>query len=189
MNSGWKLVFLDRDGVINKYPGDREYVTSWKNFKFLPYVKDALKNLTQAGYKIFIASNQAGVTKGIYSKRALAGITAKMLKDLRKQKINIDGVYYCIHRNEDNCSCRKPKTGLLEKALKDHKIPRVNLKHSFFIGDTVRDISTGKNAGCKTILVFTGKEKAGNKKEWEIQPDFVAKNLKEAVDIVLKRNI
>lgn len=181
-----KVVFLDRDGVINKYPGDREYVTSWKEFRFLPGVKQALKKLSRAGYKIFVISNQAGIIKEIYSQQALDEITQNMMKELTASNAGLEAVYYCIHRDEDNCNCRKPRTGMIERALREHAIPKSALKQGFFVGDTIRDIQTGKNAGCKTILVFSGKEKPRNKADWEEIPDFTAKDLLEAAEIILK---
>jgi histidinol-phosphate phosphatase family protein len=180
-----KVVFLDRDGVINQYPGDTKYVAAWSEFYFLPGVKEALLRLTQAGYKIFIVSNQAGVAKGIYSKKTLDEITRKMLKQLGESGVKICSIYYCIHRNEDNCSCRKPKAGLLEKALQEHAISRDVLSSAFFVGDSTRDIQAGKSAGCKAILVFSGKERPGNQAGWSVQPDFTAKDLSQAVDLIL----
>ena len=99
-----KALFIDRDGVINKYPGDFEYVKSWEEFQFLPGIKPALKKLCDCGFKIFIISNQAGVSKGVYSQENLDLITQNMLKELSADKIQIDDVFYCIHRPEDNCS-------------------------------------------------------------------------------------
>ncbi len=180
-----KVVFLDRDGVINEYPGDTRYVTSWEEFHFLPGVKKALARLTESHYKIFIVSNQAGVSKGIYSKERLEEITSRMLRELSESGIRISGVYYCIHRDEDNCSCRKPKIGLLEKALGEHNISKDTLANSFFVGDSIKDIETGKNAGCQTILVFSGKEKSGNQANWSVRPDFTAVDLSEAVSLIL----
>ena len=181
-----KVVFLDRDGVINKYPGDTRYVTCWQEFFFLPNTKSAIRKLTKAGYKIFIISNQAGVAKGIYSKQRLDEITSNMLKELNESGGKINGVYYCIHRDEDNCSCRKPKSGLLETVIKEHKIPKDIISNSFFLGDSIRDIQTGKGAGCRTILVFSGKEKPGTQANWTIEPDFTAADLLEAVNLILK---
>lgn len=181
-----KIIFLDRDGVINKYPGDFEYVKSWEEFIFLPKVKDALKRLNDNGFKIFVISNQAGVSKGIYSKEALDLITNNMLQELSKDHINIDGVYYCTHRQEDNCSCRKPKTGLIDKALAALK--KTNF-HScgtcYFIGDNIHDVQAGREAGLKTILIFSGKEKPQNKNNWQVRPDFTAPDLSKAVDLIL----
>ncbi len=180
-----KVVFLDRDGVINEYPGDTGYVSSWGGFHFLPGVEKALGRLTEGGYKIFIVSNQAGVAKGIYSEERLDEITVKMLKELRKSGVKISGVYYCIHRDEDNCSCRKPKVGLLEKALQEHNLPRHILSNSFLVGDSIRDIQAGQSAGCRTILVFSGKEKPGNQAGWSVHPNFTAGDLSAAVDLIL----
>jgi len=183
-----KVIFLDRDGVINKYPGDADYVKSREEFKFLPRVKLALRKLSDAGFQIFIVSNQAGVSKGIYPRENLDFITSSMLKELKDNGVIIAGVYYCIHRDEDNCSCRKPKTGLIDLALanlKERGIP-LKLSGSYFIGDTTRDIETGKKRGLKTILVFSGKERPENKKKWPLQPDFTASDLFEATKIILK---
>jgi histidinol-phosphate phosphatase family protein len=176
-----KTVFLDRDGVINKYPGDKLYVTSVKKFQFLPGAKSAIAKLTKAGFRIFVASNQAGVGKGIYAKRTLEAITHKMLIEIEEFKGKIDKVYYCVHRKDARCPCRKPKPGLLKKAAKEFKF---NLKKSYFIGDTIRDVITAQNAGCKSILVLSGKEKLSNKKNWEPQPEFIFKNLNVAADFL-----
>jgi histidinol-phosphate phosphatase family protein len=179
------VLFLDRDGVINKYPGDGKYVVSWKGFVFLPRVKSALQRLIGAGYKIFVISNQAGVSKGIFTQRSLDTITKNMLYGLKKAGIFIDGVYYCVHRSEDKCSCRKPKVGMLRRALKEHKLAAGKLGDCFFVGDTIRDIQTGKRAHCKTILVFSGKEKPKNKALWELDPDYTARDLFDAVSLIL----
>jgi histidinol-phosphate phosphatase family protein len=185
-----KVIFLDRDGVINKYPGDSEYVKSWKEFHFLPQVKPNLKRLSDNGFKIFVVSNQAGVSKGIYSQKNLDLITENMLKELSNYGISIAGVYYCTHRPQDNCSCRKPNTGLIDMAVAKIKQEglKMELTRSYFIGDTTRDIDTGKAAGLKTILVFCGKEKPENKDKWESSPDFTAQDLSEAVDLIIKNN-
>lgn len=183
-----RIVFLDRDGVINQYPGDSEYVKSWDEFHFLPKVKPALKKLAENGFKLFVVSNQAGVSKGLYSQKNLDLITNNMLKELSDSAVQISGVFYCIHRPEDNCSCRKPKTGMVEKAIEKLKKQGnpVEIEKSFFIGDTIRDIETGRNIGLKTILVFSGKEKPENKNSWQVSPDFTAGGLEEAAEIILK---
>ncbi len=179
-----KVVFLDRDGVINKYPGDLDYVKSWDEFHFLPKVKSALKKLTDCGFKLFIISNQAGVSRGIYTQEALDLITRNMLNELRRHAIEIAGVYYCTHRQEDNCSCRKPKTGLIELAKKKYFL---NLKNSYFIGDSIRDVKTAKQAGLKSILILSGKEKISNRKKWEEQPDFIHKDLHQATEFIISQ--
>jgi D,D-heptose 1,7-bisphosphate phosphatase len=169
-----KVVFLNRDGVINEYPGDYQYVKSWKEFKFIPGSIEAIRKFNSKGFKLFVISNQAGVAKGLYSKKTLDAITKKMLNVLKKNNAYIDGVYYCTHKEEDNCLCRKPKTGLLYKSLEDFKIsPEI----TFFIGDSFRDMKAARIFGAKTVLVLSGKEKLTNRKNWEFEPDYIFDNL------------
>ncbi len=183
-----KVIFLDRDGVINRYPGDKEYVKSWKEFQFLPGVRPALKKLCLAGFKLYIVSNQAGVGKKLFTRAALDEITRKMLRDLKECGVEISGVGYCTHRPEEECLCRKPRTGLIDavagKLRKAGK--RIEPEKSYFIGDTIRDIQAGKEAGLKTILVFSGKEKQKNKPSWQTAPDLAVQGLAAAADYVCK---
>lgn len=177
-----KAIFLDRDGVINRYPGDTKYVTSWKEFRFLPNVKKAIALLTGKKYPLFVISNQAGVSKGVYSQNTLNDITSRMLKTLEKSGARVNAVYYCTHRDEDHCPCRKPKAGLIKLAVKGKKI---DLKNSFFIGDTIRDVRTAKAAGCKSILVFSGAEKPSHRDNWQTYPDFTFKDLYAAARFII----
>ncbi|MFA6217258.1 MAG: HAD family hydrolase [Candidatus Omnitrophota bacterium] len=181
-----RVVFLDRDGVINRYPGENRFVVSWEGFRFLPGAKRALEKLSAAGYLVFVISNQSGVAKGLYSQAVLDEITDKMRKALEKSQAFINQVYYCVHAPRDNCACRKPKIGLIKKAMKEYGLRESVLAEAFFIGDNMVDIHTAVNAGCKSILVFSGKEKAGNKKLWTAQPDFISRDLTEAVELVLR---
>ena len=178
-----KIVFLDRDGVINKYPGDRLYVTSLKKFKFLPNAKKAIALLSKKGCKIFVASNQAGVGKGTYTQKTLDLITAKMLEGIEQVGGKITKVYYCTHRKEIGCSCRKPRPGLLQKAAREFK---VNLKKSYFVGDTIRDVLTAHAVGAKSVLLLCGKEKLSNQNNWEAKPDFVFKDLLAAAKFLTR---
>jgi D-glycero-D-manno-heptose 1,7-bisphosphate phosphatase len=182
-----KVIFLDRDGVINKDPEHlkRQYVTKWKEFKFLPGVKSAIKKLTDAGYSIYIISNQAGISKKYFTMKNLRTITKNMKKELAKRGGRITDVFYCPHRTEDNCDCRKPKAGLFKKALKRGKI---DFKDTFFIGDNIKDVQAGRKIGCKTILVLSGKVKSKDSKGWEAKPDFIKRDLSDAVDHVLGRD-
>ncbi|MFA5199542.1 MAG: HAD-IIIA family hydrolase [Candidatus Omnitrophota bacterium] len=173
-----KTVFLDRDGVINRYPGDRLYVTSLNKFRFLPKAKEALALLSKKGFKVFIASNQAGVGRGIYAQTTLNKITSAMLRQIEKSGGRIDKVYYCTHKKDAGCICRKPLPGLLKKAAKEFKF---SLKNAYFIGDTIRDVLTAKAAGSKSILVLTGKEKLKNQPNWEAKPNYIFKDLLAAV--------
>ena len=105
-----KVVFLDRDGVINKFPGLGDYVTKVKNFHFLPGSLKAIRLLTEKGYSIFVVSNQAGVTRGIYSQKKLDQINTYMLKHVNRVGGKIRKTFYCIHTPNQNCDCRKPKS-------------------------------------------------------------------------------
>lgn len=177
-----KVIFLDRDGVINKYPGDKRYVTSLRGFKILKGSLAALKKLTEADYKIFVISNQAGVAKHLHTKKTLKEITQYMLREVKKAGGEIQKVLYCLHTKEENCSCRKPKIGLLKKATKGN---RLDLKNSYFIGDSLRDVKAGRSFGCKTVLVLSGREKLKNVPLWDIFPDFIAKTFADAAENII----
>lgn len=178
------VVFLDRDGVINSYPGDKLYVTSLRKFKFLPKAKKAIALLSKRGFKIFVVSNQAGVGKGVYSQKTLDSITVKMVRDIEGSGGLITKVYYCTHRKDTGCACRKPKPGLLKQAAREFKF---NLKGAYFIGDTMRDVLTAHRAGCQSMLVLSGKEKLANQKNWEAKPDFVFRDLLSAAKFLTQR--
>lgn len=172
-----KFIFLDRDGVINRYPGDTKYVTCLRDFRFLPGTLQAIELLTNKGFRIFVVSNQAGVTKGLYSKETLDRMTKRMLKEVKRSGGAIEKVLYCLHTDAMNCSCRKPKDGLLKQATAGHCVDKI---HSYFIGDSLLDVKAGKLFGCKTILVLSGREKLKNARNWDALPDFIAKNLLDA---------
>lgn len=178
-----KAIFLDRDGVINKDPGFGDYIKSWKEFEFLPGSIEAIKSLNDNGYDIFVISNQAGVSKGLYSQESLDELTRNMLKDVEAQGGRIKSVRYCIHIPSDGCNCRKPKTGMIEESTKGLDI---DFNKTYFVGDSRLDIGAGKNMGCKTILLLTGKENPDDIKNWDPNPDFIKKDLKEAVQWVLR---
>ncbi len=175
-----KVVFLDRDGVINQESG--EYVTTWKRFVFLPKSLEALRRLHEGGYKTIVISNQAGVSKGVYSRKALWDITCRMQKTVRKSGGRLDAVYYCLQRSSDNCLCQKPKTGLFRKAKERFGIC---LREAYVVGDSRRDIEAGKAIGCKTILVLSGRIK--RRPRWKVMPDTVRKDLGEAVKWILQK--
>ena len=177
-----KVIFIDRDGVINHDPLDG-YVTNWKDFRFLPGVLPALKKLTRAGYAIVIVSNQAGIGDGVYSKKVLQEITKKMLARMKRSRIKIHGIFYCLHGKRAGCNCRKPKTGLFRQAAR-----KIYFKPSetYFIGDKMSDVLAGKRFGLKTAFVLTGHGKIHFRKlNLKTKPDLVAKNLWDATCLLL----
>lgn len=177
-----KIVFIDRDGVINVDLW--KYVESWKEFRFEKGVLEALKILTDKGFDIFIISNQAGVGDGIFSEAAMWQVHEKMIAAMAKHGIKIRGARYCIHGKKEKCPCRKPKTQLLEKAVTNLVFDR---EKTYFVGDKLSDLEAGRNFGVKTILVRTGYGSETEKKlTRKIQPDHIVNNLKEAVPFILK---
>ena len=115
-----KFVFLDRDGVINRDP--HGYVTKWKNFRFIPNAKRAIRLLNANGFKIIVISNQGGISKGLFTKEKLDLITRNMLKSISNSGGRIHATWFCHHKLEDNCACKKPKIGLFKKATKNLKL-------------------------------------------------------------------
>ncbi|MFA5059095.1 MAG: HAD-IIIA family hydrolase [Candidatus Omnitrophota bacterium] len=183
-----KIIFLDRDGVINKFPGLGKYVTKVKDFHFIPGALKAIKDLTDAGYMIFIVSNQAGVARGVYTKAKLDQITAHMLKEIKKTGGRIKKIFYCTHTSEQNCDCRKPKIGSIKRAFGMINKDIRSADKSFFVGDAHFDMQAGRNAGLKTILVLSGIDHRREMKKLGVKPDYTVKNLLEATRIILNEN-
>ena len=184
-----KVIFLDRDGVINKFPGDGKYVTKVKDFCFLPGSLEAIRRLTEDDYIIFVISNQAGVGKGIFTKEKLDMITNKMLREIRKAGGRIKKVFYSIKRKEQGCEKRKPNIGSVKLAMRTMNKTLRATKESYFIGDTEADIKAGKNAGCKTIFVLSGRENRPYVRRWDdVRPDYIAKDLLAATKLILNNS-
>jgi D,D-heptose 1,7-bisphosphate phosphatase len=182
-----KAIFLDRDGVINE---EVDQLCKVKDLKIYDFAAKAIKKINEIGNLAIIISNQPMIAKGFMTENDLNEIHKKLETELGKKGAKIDAIYYCPHHPEKgfvgeisklkiNCKCRKPEIGLFLKAKKDFNI---DLKNSYSIGDKTSDILAGKRAGCKTILVKTGY--GGKDDSFSINPDFVAKNLLEAVKIV-----
>ncbi|MBF0384374.1 MAG: HAD-IIIA family hydrolase [Candidatus Omnitrophica bacterium] len=183
-----KIVFLDRDGVVNQFPGNGEYVTKLKNFSFIPGSLEAIRLLTENGYRIFIISNQAGVAKGVYSMSKLKLINRKMLDGIKKAGGKINKTFYCTHRSDEGCHCRKPEIGSIIKALKSVGQSLQTENTRFFVGDSKSDILTGFRSGCRTILVLSGRAKRKDVGKWGVRPEYIVKNLQEATKIIIGSN-
>lgn len=175
-----KAVILDRDGVINE---EVEYLHESEKFRFTKYALLGLRQIQDMGFKIVIATTQAGIGLGYFTKEDFFNVNKVMLNGFRNHGVVASKVYFCPHTVSDNCSCRKPKTGLIERAKQDLNI---DLYRSWAIGDKTADILAGKKVGCRTILVFSGH--AGADREFSVKPDFVAKDLREAADIIKKNS-
>ncbi|HNX69419.1 MAG TPA: HAD family hydrolase [Candidatus Omnitrophota bacterium] len=177
-----KIVFIDRDGVINIDLW--KYVERWDEFKFEPTAIEALKSLTDHGFDIVIISNQAGVGDGVFSETAMWGVHERMVETLKNHGAFIYSAQYCTHGKNANCDCRKPKPGLLERAVAGLKFDK---SKTFFVGDKLSDIEAGKNFGIKTILVRTGYgAKSEAKLTPDLRPDHIVENIGAAVPVILK---
>ncbi len=145
-------IFLDRDGVINVNRSD--HVKSWAEFEFLPGALDALRSLTQLSWPIVVVSNQAIIGRGYVSRETVDEIHARMREAVRSAGGRIDDVFYCPHRPEEHCECRKPSPGLLRIAARTLGL---DLSRSFFVGDAESDVLAARGVGCRPILVKTGR--------------------------------
>ena len=179
------IVFLDRDGVINRDPV-ASYVTCWEEFQFLPGVLEAIRLLNEKGFQIFIVSNQAGVGRRIYDEAALNVITQRMLEAIGKSGGQIRGIAYCLHTPEAGCSCRKPKTGLFEKLAGEHHL---QLPGGYLVGDSERDIEAGKSLGLQTILVLSGKTSPKEAERLSVRPLQIANDLLDAAHSIVKGGV
>ena len=144
-----RFVLLDRDGVINRriIPG---YVTAWEKFVFLPGALEALRLLNEKNYQVIVVSNQAGVGRGLMTAAGLNDITRRFVAEVDAHGGRVLGVYYCTHRAEEGCECRKPKPGLLRRAQAEHHF---DFGRTFLVGDTESDLLAAHAAGCPAIMV------------------------------------
>lgn len=175
-----KAVFLDRDGVINEDRDD--YVKNTHELKIFPRVPDSVRKLNDAGFAVFVISNQQGVAKGLIAEMDVYAIQNEIARRVEAVGGRIAGFYYCMHMASEKCSCRKPQPGMILRAAREHDI---DLGESYMIGDSEKDIVAGKSAGCGTVLVLTGHTKQHEAPALESQPDHLAEGLGEAVEWVL----
>jgi len=170
-------IFLDRDGVIVE---DTGYPYKIEDFKLIPNALEGLKLLN--GHKLIFITNQSGIGRGYFTLRDFENFNIHLLNILKKNNIKIEKIYWCPHKPDDNCECRKPKIKLLKDAEEELGI---DLKNSFMIGDRKSDIKMGMNAGCRTILVLTGHSKNGKD---ETKADYVFKDLVDAAKWIIKND-
>ena len=147
-----KLVILDRDGVINVDSPD--YIKSLAEWRPIPGSLHAIAKLTQAGYKVTVATNQSGIHRGLFSLHELDAMHQTLQSRVRELGGCIDAIFFCPHQPIDNCDCRKPKTGLFALIARFFQVSLVNVPA---IGDSWRDLEAAKQMGCQPILVRTGK--------------------------------
>jgi len=135
-----KSLFLDRDGIINI---DHGYTYQIDSFTFVSGIFDLISLFQSKGYQVFVVTNQSGIGRGYYTLLDFQKLTQWMITAFEQKGISIKKVFYCPHKPEDNCHCRKPRTGMIEQALKEFHI---DLEHSWIIGDKQSDIDLAHNA-------------------------------------------
>lgn len=142
-----KAIFLDRDGVLNTKRDD--YVKSPSELEILPNIIPALKKLIEKNFHLFIITNQSIINRKIITRIQEDEINKKLLKFLNSNNVDITEIYICPHRPDENCLCRKPNSGLIEKAIFDYDI---DVNQSWFIGDSDSDKQASLRVGCKFVL-------------------------------------
>lgn len=143
-------VLLDRDGVLNRKRPRAQYVCSWADWEWLPGAKEALRIFSEAGYRVIVVSNQAGIARGAMTEPDLEDIHNRMKQEVREAGAQIDKIYYCPHGWDERCECRKPMPGMLFRAQQEFSL---DLSRTYFIGDDERDAEAAEAAGCPWMLV------------------------------------
>jgi len=189
-------VFLDRDGTINEEVG---YLDSLDKLKIIPAAYEAIRLINKSCMKAIVVTNQAGVARGFFTEKFVRQTHEIIQASLLQKRASIDKFYYCPHHPTEgtgiylqNCNCRKPLPGMLLQAAHDLNI---ELRSSYMIGDTYRDMETAKKVGVKGILVKTGygcevlQDVSPDVATAENKPDFVAEDILEAVKWIMKDRI
>lgn len=183
-----KAIFLDRDGTINEYVG---FLRKEEDFRLIPGVSEAIKKINNSGYLAIVVTNQPVIARGEVTEEGLEEIHKKMETLLGLDGAYIDDIYYCPHHPDKGfegeipelkieCDCRKPKTGMLEKAAREHNI---DLSSSIMIGDSTLDIKMAENAGMQSVLLKTGQK--GEDGKYEVSPTLIAEDLNDAINKII----
>ena len=191
LTTGRPAVFLDRDGTINEQMG---YVNHLSRFHLLPGAARAIRGLNEAGLAVVVVTNQSGLARGYFPESLLEAVHAEMYRLLAQEGAHLDGLYVCPHHPEAkeerfrlDCDCRKPRTGLLERAAAELGL---DLGRSYMVGDRWSDLRCGAAVGATTVLVLTGYgrgDAAYVGPGQTVQPDHVAEDLEAAARWILDR--
>lgn len=176
-------VFLDRDGVINENRAD--YVRSLSHWKPLPGAFEAMARLCSAGHPLIVVTNQSGIARGFFGEAELAAIHDRMNLMMRRAGGSFAGIEYCPHAPWDGCSCRKPETGMIDRAVERLSLPRGT---GWIVGDAATDMELGRRGGLRTVLVLTGRGGAQLDRilrDGGPRPDFVREDLASAAELIL----
>ena len=177
-----RAAFLDRDGTICEEMG---YVNHVDRLQIFPFAAAAIRQLNEANVPVIVVTNQSGVARDIFPESLVHQVHKKMIAELTAGGARVDAIYFCPHKTEDACECRKPNPGLLERAAREHAL---DLSASWVVGDRYADLEMGHAAGARGILVMTGYGRGEyelHHTRWAGQPDALAENLTEAVRRIL----
>lgn len=180
-------VFLDRDGVLIENRDD--YIRAWSQVLVFPKTLSSLKRIQSAGYKIVIVTNQSAVGRGLITMQLAEEINQTLMDLIRNDGVQVDGVYICPHRPEDDCDCRKPKPGMLLQAARELSL---DLARSWLIGDAWSDLLAGQAVNLRgEILVKTGRglDQLRLPKPENLDGFTIAEDLAEAVDAILAKGV
>ena len=177
-----EAVFLDRDGVINENRAD--HVKNWSEFKFLPGAIEAVARFTRAGVRVFVITNQAIINRGLATTDVVDLLNRRMVQELERHGGHVHAVAYCPHRPDEQCGCRKPQPGLLIDLASRYG---VDLRRSVIIGDALSDLEAGRAAGCRTLLVLSGRgrDQLAQALALGLGPFEVAADLSDAAELLL----
>ena len=183
-----RAVFIDRDGTISEEVG---YINHPSRFRVFPFSAAAVKLLNQSGWLAIVITNQAGVARGYFSEEMIQTVHDRLQRGLESHGARLDAIYYCAHHPSVgqppyrlDCDCRKPKPGLISRAVEKFDIDRAS---SWMVGDRYSDIELARNAGIHSAFVMTGYgrgEWEHQQANWEYQPELIAENLLEAVEAI-----
>lgn len=187
-----KAIFLDRDGTINEYVG---FLRKEEDFRLIPGVSEAIKKINNSGYLAIVVTNQPVIARGEVTEEELEEIHKKMETLLGLDGAYIDDIYYCPHHPDKGfegeipelkieCDCRKPKTGMLEKAAREHNI---DLSSSIMIGDSTLDIKMAENVGMQSVLLKTGQK--GEDGKYDVSPTLIAEDLNDAINKIICKKV
>ena len=188
-----RAVFIDRDGTISEEVG---YINHVSRFRLFPYAASAIKHLNENGWLAIVITNQAGVARGYFSEDTIHAVHKAMTNELKRNGAQLDAIYYCAHHPSVgeppyrlDCDCRKPKPGLISRAVKDFGI---NLEESWMVGDRYSDVELARNAGINSMFVMSGYgrgEWEHQRPNWTEQPDLVAEDLLGAVRLIVSGSV
>jgi len=177
-----RAVFLDRDGTICEEMG---YVNHIDRLRIFPDAAEAIRRLNEAQIPVVVITNQSGIARGIFPESLVHQIHKKMIAQLASGGAWIDAIYFCPHKKDDACVCRKPNPGLLERAAREHGL---DLPASWVVGDRYADVEMAHRAGARGILVMTGYGRGEyelHRAKWPRQPDALADDLTKAVYLIV----